>query len=505
MPATTDAPEHLDVLIVGAGLSGIGAAHHLREAFPWRSFAVLEARDALGGTWDLFRYPGIRSDSDMNTLGYRFRPWTDAKVVADGPSILRYIEQTASDDGTDARIRYGHRVVRAEWSSADARWTVHATRGADDEPVTLTCSFLWCCSGYYRYDEGYLPHFEGVERFRGPVVHPQHWPEDLDYAGRRVVVIGSGATAVTLVPAMAQEAAHVTMLQRSPTYVVSLPAEDRIAVGLRRLLGDRAGYAVTRWKNVALTILVYQLSRRRPQFAKRTIRARLERRLPAGYDVDTHFTPRYEPWDQRMCLVPDGDMFQAICDGRASVATDRIATFTETGLLLESGAELEADVIVTATGLNMLALGGIGFAVDGREVALPDTITYKGAMLSGVPNFAVTLGYTNASWTLKADLVSEWVCRLLAHMDSHGFDACVPVNDDPALPTRPLLDLTAGYVLRSAGDLPRSGVRPPWSLGASYAHDVVALRHGAIEDGVMRFSRRPHVVATPGTGVRAAA
>ncbi|MCO5967727.1 flavin-containing monooxygenase [Actinoallomurus soli] len=481
--------EHVDVLIIGAGLSGIGAARHLQEAFPRKTYLIVEARDAIGGTWDLFRYPGVRSDSDMHTFGYRFRPWAQAKALADGASILRYIRDTATEAGIDRQIRFGHRVVSASWSSEEARWTVEAVH--DGEPVRFTCGLLYTCSGYYRYDAGYTPDFPGVERFGGTIVHPQHWPEDLDYTGKKVVVIGSGATAVTLVPAMAERAAHVTMLQRSPTYVMALPAEDPLATRLRRLLGSRRAYPIVRWKSVAVITLLYQLSRRRPQVVKSLIRKGLLRRLPPGYDVDTHFTPRYEPWDQRMCFVPDGDLFRAIRRGDASVVTDRIEEFTPTGLRLESGAELDADIVVTATGLRLLLFGGVRLVVDGREVRPPETMAYKGMMLSGVPNFAFTVGYTNASWTLKADLVSEYVVRLLRHLDAHGYDQCVPRNDDPTIAERPLLDFQSGYVLRSIDEFPRAGSRAPWRLGMSYAHDLITLRYRAIEDGALRFSRRP--------------
>ncbi|HKT00588.1 MAG TPA: NAD(P)/FAD-dependent oxidoreductase [Rugosimonospora sp.] len=480
--------EHVDVLIVGAGLSGIGAAHHIQAAFPGRGYAILEAREASGGTWDLFRYPGVRSDSDMHTLGYRFRPWTQAKAIADGPSILSYIRDTAREAGIDRRIRYGHRVLRASWSTVDAQWTVDAVR--DGEPVQLTARFLYVCSGYYHYDAGYTPTFPGIEQFTGTVIHPQHWPEELDYTGKRIVVIGSGATAVTLVPALSDRAAHVTMLQRSPTYILSLPGEDPIANRLRRLLGARRAYPVVRWKNVALGTVIYQLSRRRPSVIKSMIRKAAVRQLPPGYEVDTHFAPRYQPWDQRLCLVPDGDLFTSIRGGKVSVVTDRIAGFTPTGLSLESGEQLPADIVVTATGLRMLALGGIQFTVDGRDVKLPETMAYKGMMLSGLPNFAFTVGYTNASWTLKADLVSEYVVRLLRHLDAHGYDQCVPTNDDPSVAPRPLLDFQAGYVLRAIDEFPRAGSRTPWQLGMSYAHDVVKLRYGRLDDGALRFSRR---------------
>ncbi|MFL6120845.1 flavin-containing monooxygenase [Actinophytocola sp.] len=479
----------VDVLIVGAGLSGIGAAHHLRTAFPGRTYTILEAREAIGGTWDLFRYPGVRSDSDMHTLGYRFRPWTHAKAIADGPSILSYVRDTAAEAGIDRHIRFGHKVIRAAWSTADSCWTVTAVH--DGEPVTITASLLYVCSGYYHYDAGHTPTFPGVDRFEGTVVHPQHWPEDLDHTGKKVVVIGSGATAVTLVPAMAEKAAHVTMLQRSPTYIMALPAEDKIANTLRRLLGPQRAYFLTRWKNVLMGTFFYQLSRRRPHVAKSMIRKATMKLLPPDFDVDTHFRPRYQPWDQRLCLVPDGDLFRAIRGGRADVVTDRVAEFTPKGLKLESGAELAADVVVTATGLRLLALGGIELSVDDRAVELSKTMAYKGMMLSGVPNFVFTIGYTNASWTLKADLVAEYTIRLLKHMDAHGYHQFVPVNDDPTVTERPLLDFQAGYVLRAIDEFPRAGSRRPWQLGMSYAHDVVSLRHGQIEDGVMKFGRQP--------------
>lgn len=488
MGAERVSSEHFDVLIVGAGLSGIGAAHHLQQRCPGKTYAILEAREEIGGTWDLFRYPGIRSDSDMHTLGYRFRPWTEAKAIADGPSILRYVRDTASEGGIDRHIRLRHRVVNAEWSSADARWTVEAERTDSGETVTVTCGFLFVNSGYYRYDEGYTPEFHGLDRFTGEVVHPQHWPEELDYAGKRVVVIGSGATAVTLVPAMAKDAAHVTMLQRSPTYIVSMPGEDALANRLRRHLPDRVVYPIVRWKNVFLQGVSYRLSRRRPELMKKLLRRGAMKALPPGYDVDTHFNPRYNPWDQRLCLVPDADLFKALHDGSAEIVTDRIESFTEDGIRLESGAELKADLVVTATGLNLLFLGGMRVAIDGEEPDMARALTYKGMMLSDFPNFAYTLGYTNASWTLKADLTSEYICRLLNHMDAGGYSICTPKVSDPSITEQPLLDFNSGYVLRSIDALPKQGSKEPWKLRQNYPLDLRTLRHGPVADGTMQFS-----------------
>jgi monooxygenase len=496
VPTTSQTPDHVDVLIVGAGLSGVGAACHLRARCPGKTFAILEARDALGGTWDLFRYPGIRSDSDMFTLGYSFRPWEEAEAIADGPSIRSYIRDTARDHGVEDRIRFHHRVVAAEWSTDEARWTVDAERTDTQESLRITCGFLFMCTGYYRYDEGYTPHFEGRERFGGEIVHPQHWPEGLDYAGKRVVVIGSGATAVTLVPAMADDAAHVTMVQRSPSYVVSLPGTDPLADLLRRVLPARAAYPIVRWKNVLITTAFFQACRRWPKFMKGLIRRGVIKRLPAGFDVDTHFAPRYQPWDQRLCLVPDGDLFESISAGKASIVTDRIETFTEKGLQLESGGELEADVIITATGLNMLLLGGMQVAVDGGDIEFSETVGYKGMMFTGVPNLAVALGYTNASWTLKCDLVAQYVCRLLNHMDEAGYRQATPREPHPSVSTEPFLDLASGYVLRSLHTLPKQGSRAPWRLYQNYARDVLMMRRGPLEDEGIEFSG-PRTPAEP--------
>jgi monooxygenase len=483
--------EHVDVLVVGGGLSGVGAGCHLQMNCPDKTFAILEARDAIGGTWDLFRYPGIRSDSDMFTLGYNFYPWKQAKSIADGPAIRGYINETADEFGVRDVVRLNHRAVRAEWSSRDARWTVDVERSDTGESFQMTCDFLYACTGYYRYDEGYTPEFTGTGRFEGQIIHPQHWPEDFDYSGKRVIVIGSGATAVTLVPAMADRAAHVTMLQRSPSYVVSLPGRDPLARLLRKVLPPRFVYPAVRWKNVLVAMAFFHLSRRRPRFVKGLIRKGVERRLPEGFDVKTHFTPPYNPWDQRVCLVPDDDLFQVLSDGRASIVTDRIETFTETGLKLESGKELEADAIVTATGLNLLAIGGIELTVDGERIDLANTVGYKGMMLSGVPNLAIALGYTNASWTLKCDLCSHYVCRLINYMDEHGYAQAMPLEPDPSLPREPFIDFNSGYVVRSIHKFPKQGPRAPWRLYQNYPRDIGLLKRGPLADEGIRFARAP--------------
>ena len=482
--------EHVDVIIVGAGLSGIGGACHLKRECPQKSFVILEGREKMGGTWDLFRYPGVRSDSDMYTLGYRFRPWRGAKAMADGPAILNYIRDTAAEYRVDKMIRYNHRVRRASWSSNDARWTVEAETGADNTVVQLSCNFLYLCTGYYDYESGYTPEWPGVTRFRGTIVHPQKWPEDLDYAGKRVVVIGSGATAVTLVPAMAERAAHVTMLQRSPSYVVSRPAEDKVAIFLRRVLPDNAAYMLARWKNVLSATFFYNLARKRPNVFKWMVARGVRTQLGKQYD-EKHFTPHYNPWDQRLCLVPDADLFRTIREGRVSVVTDHIETFTEDGLLLKSGEHLKADIIVTATGLVLKLFSGMQLVVNGTPVDLPKTLIYKGMMFSDVPNFAFAVGYTNASWTLKCDLAAEYVCRLLNHMDRHGYSMCTPRVNDANIEKQPVIDFNSGYVLRALHTLPHQGSKPPWRLHQNYVKDLSMMRYGRVEDGAMEFQPAP--------------
>ena len=476
--------EHVDVLIVGAGLSGVGAACHLETRRPGTTYCLLEARDAIGGTWDLFRYPGVRSDSDMFTLGYSFEPWV-GKAIADGPSILEYIRSTARKHGVESRVRFNRRAVAASWSTPDARWTVDVEDSATGERSRLTCGFLWGTTGYYRYDHGYRPEFPGEADFGGTIVHPQHWPEDLGWQGLRIVVIGSGATAVTLVPALADGgAAHVTMLQRSPTYIVSRPGEDKVADSLRRHLPAKVAHAVVRWKNVLLTQFSFALSRQAPEMVKKGIRKGVVEALPVGYDVDTDFAPRYDPWDQRLCLVPDGDLFNAISSGRADVVTDTIDTFTPTGIRLASGVELDADVVVTATGLEMQLLGGMALEVDGTPVVPGASVAYKGIMLCAVPNLAMTFGYTNASWTLKADLTAEYVCRLLDQLERRGVRQCTPLAPDASLPTEPFIDFSSGYVTRAAQDLPRQGTTTPWRLHQNYLRDTWLLRFAKVDDSM---------------------
>jgi monooxygenase len=493
--------EHFDVLIVGAGLSGVGAGVHLHENCPAKRYVILEGRPSMGGTWDLFRYPGIRSDSDMHTLGYRFKPWREAKSIADGASILKYVKETAAEYDVDRHIRYQHLATKAEWSSANAAWSVEALRKDTGETVRFTCNILLMCSGYYSYRQGYTPEFAGVERFKGTLVHPQQWPANLVYTNKRVVVIGSGATAMTLVPAMARDVAHIVMLQRSPTYVISQPDRDVIANALRRLLPERWAYAITRWKNVAVQQFLYRRTRTHPEQVKRKLLDLVRRELGPDYDVDTHFTPRYNPWDQRLCLVPNSDLFAALRSGKASVVTDTIAHFTEHGITLTSGKELEADIVVTATGLNLVVLGEMQFVVDGAPVDFAQTWTYKGMMYSGVPNLICTFGYINASWTLRADLTSEYVCRLINHMDETGTRQVTPRlrATDAAMPARPWIDkFTAGYMQRVMHRFPKQGDREPWINPQNYARDKKMIRLGALEDGALIFGN-PAPAATSAT------
>ena len=453
-----------------------------------KSYAILEGRDCIGGTWDLFRYPGIRSDSDMFTLGYSFKPWTDPKAIADGSQILNYVRETATENGIEKHIRFRHRVKRAAWSTPDARWTVEVESGPDRAGRRFTCNFLWMCSGYYDYEAGYLPEFAGIDRFKGRIVHPQKWTDDIDYAGKCVVVIGSGATAVTLVPAMAETAEHVTMLQRSPTYMVARPSQDALANKLRRRLPLKLAYWATRWRNVLLGMYFYQMCKRKPDKVKSLLLGGVRQLLGPDYDIDTHFTPRYKPWDQRLCLVPDADFFRAIRRGKVSIVTDQIETFTETGLKLKSGAELAADLVVTATGLVLVPLGKAKLSVDGRAVDPAKTFIYKGMMYSDVPNLASVFGYTNASWTLKADLVCEYVCRLINHMDRGGWRQCTPRNGDPTLAEEPWVNFSSGYIQRALALQPKQGSKRPWKLYQNYALDIVTLRYGKVDDGVMQYS-----------------
>ena len=479
--------EQVDTLIVGAGLSGIGSAVHLRQGLPQQSVLILEARERLGGTWDLFRYPGIRSDSDMHTLGYSFKPWTGAKAIADGPSILRYVQETAQEFGLLPLIRFGHKVVSANWDSAAARWRVVVKRLADDTEFPVQCRFLLMCSGYYNYEHGYTPAFPGIDSFNGKVVHPQHWPQDLDYGDQQVVVIGSGATAMTLVPEMAKRAAQVTLLQRTPTYVVARPSRDAIADALRRVLPSKLAYALTRWKNVLTGLFYFTLARRNPELAKARILEGAAQALPAGYPVDPHFTPTYKPWDQRICLVPDADLFVAISGGRARMVTDTIEMIEPQGLRLHSGEFLRADLIVTATGLDLLGFGGMRIAVDGVALNVAECLSYKGMMLNGVPNFAYVFGYTNASWTLKSDLTGQYVLRLLRHMRSQRLDSVVPQLNDSTVQPEPWVDFSSGYFQRAIDRFPKQGSKKPWRLYQNYVRDLLALRWSALDDGVLQF------------------
>lgn len=494
MSDTVNANTHVDVLIVGAGISGIGAAYHLQTMCPSHTYTILEGRADLGGTWDLFRYPGVRSDSDMHTLGFSFKPWTEAKAIADGPSILRYLHETASEFGIDKNIRYQHQVTTASWDSSVARWTVTATRQDTGATVELTCNFLFMCSGYYSYKAGYTPELPGLESFAGPVVHPQKWPEDLDYAGKRVVVVGSGATAMTLVPAMASRAAHVVMLQRSPTYVVARPDKDAVADALRKVLPEKMAYALTRRKNVLFSEAFYKRTRTQPERIKKLILDGVRNALGPDYDVDTHFTPSYNPWDQRMCLVPNGDLFEAIKSGKASVVTGHIDRFAETGVRLTDGEFIEVDIVVTATGLELVTLGEVDFTVDGRPVDFSQTWTYKGMGYSDVPNLVSTFGYINASWTLRADVVAKYVCRLLQHMRAIGADQATPRlrPEDQDMPQRSWVDdFPAGYMMRAMHRMPKQGDHEPWLNPQLISRDKKMIVKSPVDDGVMQFDRLP--------------
>lgn len=482
---------HFDMIIIGAGLSGIGAACHLQSKHPNKSYKIIESRERMGGTWDLFRYPGVRSDSDMHTLGYSFKPWLSAKSIADGPAIRDYIKESAAEFGVDQHIQYERKVVAASWDSATARWTLTLENtgdldGSTAEPETLTCNFIYSCTGYYRYDQGFTPDFADADQFKGQIVHPQLWPQDLDYSGKRVIVIGSGATAITLVPSLAKTAGHVTMLQRSPTYVLSSPDEDAMSQRLRRWFPEQLAYDLTRWKNVTAQALLFQLSRRYPNYVKKLIRKVVQGWMGDDFDIDTHFNPSYKPWDQRLCLVPNGDLFRSLRKGTSSIVTDHIERFTENGIQLKSGETLEADIIVTATGLELLLLGGLKLEVDGVEKKVSDSLTYKGMMFSGIPNFALAAGYTNASWTLKCDLTSHYVCRLISYMDKHQYQYCV-ANNDPSVKRLQFLDLASGYVDRAMDQFPKQGDKSPWKLHQNYLLDIFNLRLGSVRDKAMGF------------------
>ncbi len=487
---------HVDVLIVGAGISGIGLAHYLVTSLPGKSFALVDGRDAIGGTWDLVRYPGIRSDSDLHTFGYEFKPWTSDNAIADAHEILDYMHEVIEEDGLAKRIYLQHKVIRADFSRDTALWTVTLER--DGTQWDVTADWLFGATGYYDYESGYTPHFEGQEDFEGTIVHPQLWPEDLDYTGKDVVVIGSGATAVTLIPAMAGDVGHITMLQRSPSYVMPLPRKDPIANGLRKVLPEKAAYAATRRFNIGKGRFIYNLCQKQPKLARRLIRAANVKYLPEGYEVSKHFNPSYDPWDQRLCAVPDADLFRVIGKGKASVVTDKIVRFTKTGILLESGRELKADIIVTATGLNVQLFGGIEVSVDGEVKNPSESLVYKAFMLSGIPNMAFMFGYTNSSWTLKVGLVCDHLCRLIRYMDQNGYTTVMPVADDPRMTIRPMLDFEAGYIMRAADSLPRQGDSGPWTIEMDYWADHARLRKGPVEDPALRFSTAARTVAAAG-------
>jgi len=475
-----------DVIIIGAGVSGIAAGYHLQKRCPNKRYCILEARRAVGGTWDLFRYPGIRSDSDMNTFGYAFRPWTGGKVFASGSDIKSYVEETAKAYGIDRHIHFGQKVVGADWDSNTARWTLTVADTADGSQQKVRCQHVVMAVGYYHYGSGYMPDFPGIERFGGDIIHPQQWEPHYDYAGKTVVVIGSGATAVTLVPAMAEKTRHITMLQRSPTYISALPSVDATAVFLRRFLPDRLVYRLTRARNILMTILFFALSQAFPDFVRASVRKKTIERLGDDYPVDTHFKPRYNPWDERFCLAPDGDFFDVIKSGKASVVTDHIDSFEDDGIRLTSGEKLQADLVVPATGLRVQLFGGIAITVDGQPFVASQSFSYRGMMFTGLPNTAVMIGYTNASWTLKVDLTAERICRMINYMDRHGLDACVPDAPD-GLDPAPILNLASGYLKRAESVMPKQGDVHPWRTYHNYIQDMLSIRYGAINDGAIRF------------------
>ena len=499
--------QYVDALIVGAGISGIGTAYHLQTKCPSKSYAILERRKNLGGTWDLFQYPGIRSDSDMYTLGFSFQPWTNPKAIADGPAIMDYLRSTAKEHKIDEKIQYGIAVKSASWSTTKGRWTVVAQVEETGEEIRVCCNFLFMCTGYYNYDEGYTPEFADIDKFNGRVVHPQKWTSDVDYQDKRVVIIGSGATAVTLVPSISKSAKHVTMLQRSPSYISMVPAEDRIANGLRRVFSPKFAYFLTRWKNVLTTMMIFNFCRHFPDRAAKFLREQVRESLgkDTTIDVDKHFTPKYKPWDQRLCLAPDGDFFDALRSGKASVVTDHIDRFTEGGIRLQSGEELEADLVVTATGLNVQFFGGMTVEVDGEKIELADTYVYKGMMFSEIPNLSIATGYTNASWTLKVDLTAEYACRLVNYMDKNGYVSCCPRKPDAKIGDAPLLDLSSGYVQRALATLPKQGEAIPWKLYQNYAIDTATLRYGSVDDGSMEFRRAAQKLVSPSEDAMASA
>lgn len=480
--------EYFDMVIIGAGLSGVGMACHLAKKCPGKRYLILEGRNTMGGTWDLFRYPGIRSDSDMFTFGYSFKPWISSQNLADGPSILNYIREAAQEYRVEENIHYNANVDSIAWDSSTARWSVSYTDKATGSAQQVTCNFINGCTGYYNYDHGYEPEFKGRENFKGTVIHPQKWPEQLDYKGKRVIVIGSGATAVTVVPEMSRDAAHVTMLQRSPTYVASIPEEDPITTFLRRLIPEMWVYRFARTVRVGLAAFFYSLSRRRPQGVRNFLLKQVKKAVGPEMDMK-HFTPKYNPWDERICAVKGGDLFEAVKSGRVSIVTDHIDHFTEDGIRLESGDELKADIIIAATGLDMKFFGGIAITVDGKPYDATQKMGYKAVMLEDLPNLGFTFGYTNASWTLKADITSEWICRVLTHMDATQTQCVVPVNNDSSVVHGDFLDFQSGYVKRGLHKFPKTGNKPPWKLKQLYPYDMLMLRFSTLEDGVLQFCK----------------